>query len=55
MGEQLVGQSFGLGAKLGNGVADVDRIPEDDGDDCEVEARRHGSAGFRRCGPRISP
>jgi hypothetical protein len=29
MGEQFIGQSFGLGAKLGNGVAEVDRIPED--------------------------
>ena len=39
MGEQLIGRSFGLGAKLGNGVAEVDRIPEDDGGDREVEAR----------------
>lgn len=38
MGEQLVGQSFALGAKLGNGVAEVDGVPEDDGGDREVEA-----------------
>ena len=38
VGEQLIGQSFGLGAKLGNGVAEVDGVPEDDGGDREVEA-----------------
>ena len=38
VGEQFVGQSFGLGAKLGSGVARVDRIPEDDGGNGEVEA-----------------
>jgi hypothetical protein len=38
VGEQLVGQSFGLGAKLGNGVAEVDGVPEGDGGDREVEA-----------------
>ncbi len=39
VGEQLIGQSFGLGAKLSNGVAEVDGVPEDDGGDREVEAR----------------
>ena len=38
VGEQLIGQSFGLGAKLGNGVAKVDGVPEDDSGDREVEA-----------------
>ena len=38
VGEQLIGQSFGLGAKLGNRVAEVDGVP-DDGGDREVEAR----------------
>jgi hypothetical protein len=38
VGEQLVGQGFGLGTKLGNGVAEVDGVPEDDGGDREVEA-----------------
>ena len=39
VGEQVIGQSFGLGAKLGNGVAEVDGVPKDDGGDREVEAR----------------
>jgi hypothetical protein len=28
-GEQLMGQRFALGAKLGNGVAEVDGVPEE--------------------------
>jgi hypothetical protein len=27
-GEQLIGRSFGLGAKLGDGVVKVDGVPE---------------------------
>ena len=38
VGEQLIGRSFGLGAKLGDGVGEVDGVPEDDGGDREVEA-----------------
>ena len=38
VGEQLIGRSFGLGAKLGDGVVEVDGVPEDDGGDREVEA-----------------
>jgi hypothetical protein len=29
VGEQRVGQSFALGAKLGDGVAEIDGVPED--------------------------
>lgn len=35
--EQRVGQSFALGAELGDGVVEIDGIPEDDGGDCEVQ------------------
>ena len=35
---QLIERSFGLGAKLGDGVVEVDGVPEDDGGDREVEA-----------------
>jgi hypothetical protein len=38
VGEQLIGRSFGLGPKLGDGVVEVDGVPEDDGGDREVEA-----------------
>ena len=38
VGEQLIGRSFGLGAKLSDGVLEVDGVPEDDGGDREVEA-----------------
>ena len=38
MGEQLIGRSFGLGPKLGDGVVEVVGVPEDDGGDREVEA-----------------
>jgi len=34
----LSGRVSALGAKLGNGVAEVDGVPEDDGGDREVEA-----------------
>jgi hypothetical protein len=36
--EQLIGQGSPLSAKLGNGVAELDRIPEDDCGDREVKA-----------------
>ena len=39
MGEQRIGQSFAFGAKLGDGVAEIDGIPEGDGGDREVETR----------------
>ena len=41
VGEQRVGQSFALGAKLGDGAAEIDGVPEGDGGDREVrpEAR----------------
>ena len=38
VGERLVRQRFALGAKLCNGAAEVDGVPEDDGGDREVEA-----------------
>ena len=37
--EQRIGQSFALGAKLGDGVAEIDGVPEGDGGDREVESR----------------
>ncbi len=37
VGEQRVGQGFALGAKLGDGVAEIDGVPEDDGGNREVE------------------
>jgi hypothetical protein len=37
VGEQGVGQGFALGAKLGDGVTEIDGVPEDDGGDREVE------------------
>jgi hypothetical protein len=39
MSEQIVTDTFSAGAKLGNGVAEIDRIPKDDGRDDEIEAR----------------
>src|SRR5271157_5885066 len=39
VGEQRVGQSFALGAKLGDGVAEIDGVPKGDGGDREVETR----------------
>ena len=39
MGEQFIGQRFAFGAKLGNGVTEVDGVPKDDGGDREVETR----------------
>ena len=39
MSEQIVTDAFSAGAKLGNGVAEIDRIPTDDGRGDEIEAR----------------
>lgn len=39
MSEQIVTDSLTTGAQLSNGVAEVDRIPKDDGRDDEIEAR----------------
>ena len=38
VGKQFIGQRFAFGAKLGNGVSEVDGVPEDDGGDREVKA-----------------
>ncbi|BDV36168.1 hypothetical protein SS37A_36980 (plasmid) [Methylocystis iwaonis] len=38
MSEQIVTDSFAAGAQFGNGVAEIDRIPKDDGRDDEIEA-----------------
>ena len=37
MRQQRVGQNFALDAKLGDGVAEIDGVPEGDGGDREVE------------------
>ena len=55
VGEQLIGRSFGLGPKLGDGVGEVDGVPEDDGGDREVETGGTGNAGFSKVRSRISP
>jgi hypothetical protein len=39
VGEQRVGQKFALDAKLGDGAAEIDGVPEGDGGDREVETR----------------
>jgi hypothetical protein len=39
MGEKRVGQKFALSAKLGDGAAEIDGVPEDDGGDRKVETR----------------
>ena len=39
VGEKRVGQKFALGAKLGDGAAEIDGVPEGDGGDREVETR----------------
>jgi hypothetical protein len=39
VGEQCVGQNFALDAKLGDGVGEIDGVPEGDGGDREVETR----------------
>jgi hypothetical protein len=58
VGEQVIGQSFGLGAKLGNGVAEVDGAPKDDGGDRVVKARGtvalvfEGAVPDRGCKPK---
>ena len=39
MSEQIVTDQFSIGPQFGNGVAEIDRIPEDDGGDDEIEAR----------------
>jgi hypothetical protein len=38
-GQQRVGQNFALDAKLGDGAAEIDGVPEGDGGDREVETR----------------
>ena len=55
VGEQLIGRSFGLGAKLGDGVVEVDGVPEDDGGDREVEAGGTVALVFEGAVPDISP
>ena len=45
VGEQLIGRSFGLGAKLGDGVVEVDGVPE----------RRHRRRSTHPCKPRRFP
>jgi hypothetical protein len=52
---QLIGRSFGLGAKLGDGVVEVDGVPEDDGGDREVEAGGTVALVFEGAVPDISP
>jgi hypothetical protein len=37
--EQFIGQRFAFGAKLGDGVTEVDGVPEDDGGDSWAEFR----------------
>ena len=39
MGEKRVGQKFALSAKLGDGAAEIDGVPEGDGGDREVQTR----------------
>ena len=39
VGQQRVGQNFALDAKLGDGAAEIDGVPEGDGGDREVETR----------------
>ena len=39
VGEKCVEQKFALGAKLGDGAAEIDGVPEGDGGDREVETR----------------
>ena len=39
MGQQRVGQNFALDAKLGDGVGEIDGVPEGDGGDRKVETR----------------
>ena len=39
VGEKRVGQKFASSAKLGDGVAEIDGVPEGDGGDREVETR----------------
>ena len=52
---QLIERSFGLGAKLGDGVVEVDGVPEDDGGDREVEAGGTVALVFEGAVPDISP
>ncbi len=39
MSEQVVADPFSAGAQFCNGVAEVDRVPKDDGRDDEIETR----------------
>ena len=39
MGEKRVGQKFASSAKLGDGVAEINGVPEGDGGDREVDFR----------------
>jgi hypothetical protein len=39
VGQQRVGQNFALDAKLGDGAAEIDGVPQGDGGDREVEIR----------------
>lgn len=39
MGKQIVTDPFSAGAQFSNGVAEINRIPKDDGRDDEIEAR----------------
>jgi hypothetical protein len=44
-----------LDAKLGDGAAEIDGVPEGDGGDREVEIRSPVSADFSKVRPRVSP
>ena len=39
VGEESVGQKFALSAKLGDGAAEIDGVPEGDGGNREVQTR----------------
>jgi hypothetical protein len=53
VGQQRVGQNFALDAKLGDGAAEIDGVPEGDGGDREVETRGPVALIFERAVPEV--
>jgi hypothetical protein len=56
VGEQFITDNIPLGTQFGNGAAEIDGVPEDDGGDGEIDSEPTlGSCGrpawLRICGP----
>ena len=54
MAQQAIGQLFALGPQLGHGAAQVDGVPEDDGRDRQIQARRPVALVFEGAVPDLA-